>query len=246
MLNEFWLKTFQAKGFNTIQRVLSSTDTSVLRELVKDALLEEERMFKCRDNFRDGILSFPPIYSFEFIDKIVQPHILEPVDKIIGDNQIYLFMSSTMFPGSGNYSSYIHRDFKAAFPIDKPQLMGALILLDDFNANNGATVFYKGSHKKQSLPSDTDAHELMTYPKGSIVFFDGLTAHKGGVNLSDNTRSCLALGFCKTYIKPRFDFKKILERNDIQYPLSDYQRAKLGYMNRRPVTLHDYWNYSKV
>lgn len=236
MLDSNWFRLFHQRGYNVRESVLprdlcAAISTDVLRGAEAERAVAGER-------YRNGVVTLPFRYRASLSDEIINKEILWPVDRILGDNILYLFMSSFMSPGEGNYSSVIHRDVNSATPADRVVFVGMLVLLSDFQKENGGTVLFPGSHLDGlCLPDETSQGECLTLPAGSVIYFDGRLAHKGGVNHSTSTRGCLALGFCRDFMTPRFDFPALLENDE---KLNIYQKKKYGFRNRPPGSLDEF------
>lgn len=89
-------------------------------------------------------------------------------------------------------------------------IVTAVILLDDADAENGALRVLPGSHKKGPFPRDPndplrsladpaqvdDAQEvLLEAPAGSVVWFGSLLLHRSAPNLSDRDRRAVLHSF---------------------------------------------------
>ena len=76
----------------------------------------------------------------------------------------------------------------------------AMWMLDEFTADNGATIVVPGSHLSGRQPDakiDEDADWVSAVgPAGSVVIFEGRTWHSTGVNCTEETRTGLTTNFC--------------------------------------------------
>lgn len=76
----------------------------------------------------------------------------------------------------------------------------AMWMLDEFTADNGATIVVPGSHLSGRQPDatlDVDANWVPAVgPPGSVVIFEGRTWHSTGVNRTTATRTGLTTNFC--------------------------------------------------
>ncbi|MFG2716251.1 phytanoyl-CoA dioxygenase family protein [Streptomyces goshikiensis] len=72
-----------------------------------------------------------------------------------------------------------------------PELVTALIYLDDMDAESGATLVWPGSHHhREPKPSDAESVPVRARP-GSVLFLHCLTAHRASTNMTDRHRSIL-------------------------------------------------------
>ena len=86
----------------------------------------------------------------------------------------------------------------------------AMWMLDDFTADNGATVVVPGSHLSGRQPDETidaDANWVPAVaPAGSVVIFEGRTWHSTGINTTSKTRIGLTTNFCAPQFRQQENF----------------------------------------
>ncbi|MFJ4442814.1 phytanoyl-CoA dioxygenase family protein [Pseudomonas sp. NPDC089422] len=140
------------------------------------------------------------------------------------------------------YVRNVHRDVRS-WSAENMQMAQALVLLDDFTADNGATLFLPGSHGAPHKPDDAqfeaDARKALG-SAGSIYLFDSRIWHAAGVNRTSLPRRCLTLTFTRSHFKPQFDYCRALgETFCIAQPPAVQQL--LGWYARTPTTLHEWY-----
>ena len=82
-------------------------------------------------------------------------------------------------------------------------LVGCIVMVDAFNADNGATRFVPGSHLQSRDPGEVmnnpqDTHDkqvLACGPAGSIIIFNASAWHSHGANRSDRPRRSIQAHF---------------------------------------------------
>jgi ectoine hydroxylase-related dioxygenase (phytanoyl-CoA dioxygenase family) len=231
---------FRKNGFIIQKNLLTQAEVNILNDKLIFTL-EQEQVFNKSKNYKRGVSFFPPYFDYNFIQFVIDENKLSFFNEILGENiHLYLYMSSTMFPSETNYSGVVHKDFKYFIP-GECQIMGLLIALDDFNEYNGATYILPQSHTKPERPTDEyfDKNAIqLNCNKGDFIFFDARIWHKGGTNQSELSRSALALGVCKDYIKPYMNFSALLK--DKNYHLNEYQRKILGFNKFVPASFDEY------
>lgn len=67
-------------------------------------------------------------------------------------------------------------------------IVGFILMVDPFDADNGATRFVPGSHGQTGLPGDDDEQVVACGPAGSIIIFNGSAWHGHGANRSNRRR----------------------------------------------------------
>jgi ectoine hydroxylase-related dioxygenase (phytanoyl-CoA dioxygenase family) len=119
------------------------------------------------------------------------------VETILGSAALVMQQNGIVIPpGSAEHHQQSwHRDLPyQSWVATKPIALGALAVLDDFDAVSGATLFLPGSHKHETFPSQAyvDLWATPAYaPAGSIVVFDAMCFHRGGVNRGDRPRRAI-------------------------------------------------------
>lgn len=141
-----------------------------------------------------------------------------------------------------SYVSNIHRDirfFTGGFPL----MLQALILLDDFTIENGATYFLEGSHLKADKPDEAYFFENSIRAlgnKGDVYFFNSNVWHAAGVNTTDYERRAITIAFTKPFMKQQLDYSRALGYNIVE-KLSPELIQVLGYNSRVPSNLDEWY-----
>lgn len=80
----------------------------------------------------------------------------------------------------------LHQDIKPGQ--DGDPLIGFILMVDAFTAENGATRFAPGSHRSASPARD---EQQICGARGAMIVFDGLTWHEHGANATHLPRRCV-------------------------------------------------------
>jgi ectoine hydroxylase-related dioxygenase (phytanoyl-CoA dioxygenase family) len=146
-----------------------------------------------------------------------------------------------MPPGRHNYSARVHTDSRRIIPGYLTN-MGLTLLLDDFTADNGATWYLPGSHRRPDAPSDEEffagARRLIA-PAGSGLFFDAHLWHSGGLNRTAAWRHALTINMCRAWMKQRIDIPRAM--SDLDHPMSERAAQKLGFHAQVPASYDEYY-----
>ncbi len=165
---------------------------------------------------------------------------------ILGDRCILYSYQTSSLPARGtNYSNRIHVDCPRLIP-GYPTNFGALFPLDDLTAENGATYVLPGSHVLAETPAaeDFDRGAKRVFCKaGSMLLLNSRLWHRGGVNTTDKARHMLTIGGCRSYMRSRFDFPRLIANSgsDILDSVGPVGRRFLGYNVRMPASMEDYY-----
>lgn len=78
-----------------------------------------------------------------------------------------------------------------------------IFAIDDFTADNGATVIIPGSHlwPRERVPTPSDKRVQAIMRAGSICMFNGNLWHAGGANKSTKSRRGVIVVFCQPWFR---------------------------------------------
>lgn len=145
-------------------------------------------------------------------------------------------------PNSPNFSAMVHRDIKF-FSKDLPIMLNALVLLDDFTIENGATMLLPYSHKIEEKPTDESFKKECIRAigkKGDILLFNSNIWHCSAPNETNESRRAIPITFSKSCMKQMFDYTKIIEAESM-YNFSEEMRQLLGFNSRVPSSLYEWY-----
>ena len=175
-----------------------------------------------------------------FIDRLP---LWREITQHFGGKFILLNFGATLHPpGSDAYTLKPHRDVRA-WTADYPLSVNMLVMLDDFTKENGATLFLKGSHGIEQMPTDRyfERHAVQVEGRaGDILLFDSLVVHAAAPNRGNAMRRALTLCFGRPFMKPQMDWPRFLEP-DAAHAMTAQGRQLLGYDARVPASLDEYY-----
>jgi hypothetical protein len=169
-------------------------------------------------------------------DRLVDdPRVLAVLDRLLMPNYLLSALQAINIQ-PGETAQLAHHD-DGFYPIPRPRapLAAATIwAIDDFTADNGATVVIPGSHRWGKRRPSPDDHELpIVMPAGSCVFFVGTLWHGGGANNSTRERLAVTAQYCQPWLRPMEAFTLSVSR-EIARTVSDDIRRMLGYSIHPP------------
>lgn len=169
-------------------------------------------------------------------DRLVDnPRVLAVLDRLLMPNYLLSALQAINIQ-PGESAQMAHHD-DGFYPIPRPRepLAAATIwAIDDFTADNGATVVVPGSHRwGKSRPGPGDRALPVVMPAGSCVFFVGTLWHGGGANTSAHDRLAVTAQYCQPWLRPMEAFTLSVSRDIARTVSEDIQRM-LGYSIHPP------------
>ncbi|MFY2860315.1 phytanoyl-CoA dioxygenase family protein [Mycobacterium sp. THU-M104] len=244
-----WTQT----GGASVDRAVVDTDMAALERdgyVVWENLLDADERRSIRDTVgpwlgHTGRNSFEGrrtqrIYSVlsrtRVCDRLADhPRVLAVLDRLLMPNYLLSALQAINIQ-PGESAQLAHHD-DGFYPIPRPRepLAAATIwAIDDFTADNGATVVLPGSHRWGRRPPGPDDPALpVVMPAGSCVFFVGTLWHGGGANTTDRDRLAITAQYCQPWLRPMEAFTLSVPREVARTLSADIQRM-IGYSIHPP------------
>ena len=193
-------------------------------------------------------------------DLVCDPRLLAVVQGMLGPHvQVSVVAMFDLLPGAK--AQGLHQD-DGLWPIPRPHppfVANAVIAVDDFTVENGATMLVPESHKWHDRPvqQPPDISPIQVeMSAGSMLIWTGALWHGGGANRSDSSRLAIDINFNLSYLRqqenqfigiPREQLPKMPERLrrlvgyqhgltfvgpglvDLRDPLKMLEEVKFGY-----------------
>lgn len=200
--------------------VLSTHGEVALREI------DEHHTIRC-----------PLAHDRKFLELALNPRVLALCERLIGKGFILNQQNGIINPSHGEtYAQDAwHRDLPYQhFVSSRPLALNALFCLDDFTAENGATLVLPASHKEEAMPSDAtirSTERAVTAVAGSFIILDCMTYHRGGCNRSDGPRRAVNHVFTIGLMRQQIDLPLFLGDRYAEEPAI---RRLLGFDFRTP------------
>lgn len=240
---DVFLSAIERDGYYLLENVLNTEFILRAKKELQLAINKETEYHKGTQHQDHGMVLLCCIYGGVFFEILENQKLIEPFNWLMGEGCIvYSQTSTSMPPRSGNYSTRIHVDSPRIIPGYINSFM-ALILLDNFTEENGATWFLPGSHKNINPPSSEEFYataKRLIAPAGSVLFWHPRVWHAGGINHTDNWRHAMTVVMCRPYMKQRIDIPRALASHDLSN-ISDKVKQKLGFMAQVPASYDEYY-----
>lgn len=158
------------------------------------------------------------------------PRVLCALDELLLPNYL-LSMCQGIKILPGETRQPLHHDDNL-YPIPRPRAafsVATILAVDDFTAENGATVIVPGSHAWDDRePGPDDPVVPVVMPAGSAVLFLGTLWHGGGANTSGATRLALTAQYCEPWARTQENMFLAVPRERARRASPNLQRM-LGY-----------------
>lgn len=200
------------RGYCLVEGVLPAASVDRIREVL-ERFLHAEKAQNLHPSGHQRVLHLvakDPI----FLEPLIHPLVIATWKRYLSEDLICsTFTANTLWPGSTE--QYWHADhpyWTLTSPFPVIPLAGQCIwFLDDFSVENGATAGIPGSHREGRLPSLesrwTDAAEILTGPRGSVIFAHGAWWHTSRPNRTEMSRSALLVTYTHTFCIPQEEMR---------------------------------------
>jgi len=246
-INEAGFRTSIAEtGMCLRESVLPATLVATLKEEIEQAI-EKEVQYHGTKEYQDyGMVLVCAKYGRELLKVFQNEEVMGPFDSILGDKCIaYSNTSTSMPPHTSNYSERIHVDSPVEYPNSYLLRLSALILLDDFTEENGATWYLPNSQNMVQRPSEKQfvrGSKRLIAPAGSIFYWNPRIWHRGGKNSSSDWRHAFTIVMCRNFMKQRLDLPSLLEDVAGIEKLSVSAKRRLGFYSVPPSSYDEYYS----
>ena len=187
----------------------------VVDSLFSDSLatvrVELERILadgRLGDNDFDGYATgrvFDPLARTRVLDELLLHDLIAAtVDAVIGAAQLGMAVVSDVRPGE--VAQRLHRD-TAVYPLPPgtgPVMVNTIWAIDDFTADNGATLLAPNSHLETGPPTAYGPAGLVPAEMGagSVLVYDGRLVHGAGRNDTSSGRLGLIIEHVVRWLRP--------------------------------------------
>lgn len=140
----------------------------------------------------------------EFVDLARDDTALGLIEHLLGTDYLLSNISANITgPGGGRMALHADQGYVLPpFPAE-PLAANAMWLIDDFDAEVGATQMVPGSHRRDRGPTESDLAEVETVaieaPAGTLCVMEGRVWHQTGENRTTDRRRA---GIFAYYVRP--------------------------------------------
>ena len=242
---------FDEQGYVVFEKIMSSSEVDKVRNALHPHLTKTGR-----NNFEG--FSSNRVYSLltkapdVFSDMVTHPLALAFVEADLGSSCLLSsLLAINLLPGE-SVQPWHYDDAQISIPLPRPSYgVSTFWAIDDTTEINGATEVVPGSHRwngdelKSAMLSDvfalpegetianqdpqprTDAIKV-ALPAGSLMITKGTLLHRGGANLSSNSRLIVTPQYCPGWARPLENMLLAVPK-DIARTLPKRTRQLIGY-----------------
>ncbi len=207
------------EGFTLLPSGLSADELADVRERLDDVYARQaeelggnDALSRCNDT---DVARCPLAYDEVFLRIAANVNLLAVVERLLGSNFILMQQNGLLTrPAAENYQVRWHRDLSYQhWTSSEPLAINALLAVDEFTMQAGATFVLPASHHKQEFPSDEYVlrHErVLEAPPGTFLVLDGMVFHRAGRNLSGRPRRAVNHLIGRPFMGQQFDLAAML------------------------------------
>jgi len=245
------IKTIEDDGYFVIQNAISPKETTNLKAMLERDHAKYSSFYVKSSATTHGLndkVYEKVVYNMHNKDVEYLPYLnhasyMPLIQKFLQDGSygnsepIHLLNISARCPLAGSPQQQLHLDSNLPGKDSYPLIMVVILMLDDFNSENGTTRLVPKSHKRDYYAVDGGTYNdeiLLDAPAGSVLVFNGAMWHGGSSKILSGSRWGMVLGFGRWFIKPSFDFAANTPEN-IYQQLSAEQKELLGFKTQPPL-----------
>ncbi|WP_163131757.1 phytanoyl-CoA dioxygenase family protein [Agarivorans sp. Alg241-V36] len=241
MIDKNLQERFNQEGMVLIPSVFSDTEVAALKTELLAATLEDYT--DPVKHFDKGMVHNCMLRGRHMLALLDNPKVYNCVTTLLDPCAIiYAYQASTLMAKSSNYGTRVHVDCPRFIPNYMTNL-GLILPLDDFTLDNGATYYLPGSHLSENIPSEDNFYQQAQRAvcrKGDLILFNARLVHAAGANDTEQERCALTINFCRSYMRQRFDFPRLMPTELID-TLGDRGKQLIGMNVRMPSSLEEFY-----
>ena len=199
----------EGKGYVVLPDLLSPAEVQEARDLILKLASQERNhlklIIKRRKERLHGL-----IYKGDIFSKLVgEKLIIKLVEEILGKDMILAGFSAHILHSNakrmGVHVDYPYWAMPSPYPLHPILEIQVIWMIDDFTANNGATLFAAGTQKLATKPDYKKFEQIaqkITGKAGTAIVSHGLCWHDTSENKSDRLRTSVLGSYTPQYIHP--------------------------------------------
>ncbi|GGP18186.1 phytanoyl-CoA dioxygenase family protein [Silvimonas iriomotensis] len=212
--------TTLASGFSAefIESLKAGLDRAYAKQIAE--IGTESDLLKINDaDIARCMLSYEP----DFLTVATAAPLMELTRRFLGPEFVLMMQNGIINrPDRENYQARWHRDLNYQhWTSSKPMAMNALLCIDEFTFENGATFVLPGTHHVAPFPTDAFARKFekqLAVPAGSFLILDAMVFHRAGINQSAHVRRAVNHVIGLPFMAQQIDIPSAMSRTGAAVP----------------------------
>ncbi|MFM0449725.1 phytanoyl-CoA dioxygenase family protein [Paraburkholderia nemoris] len=173
-------------------------------------------------------------YEPDFLKVATAAPLMEFARRALGPEFVLMMQNGIINrPDRENYQAKWHRDLNYQhWTSSKTLAINALLCIDDFTLQNGATYVLPGTQHVAEFPTDMFARKFekqIEAPAGSYLILDAMLYHRAGINETNNVRRAVNHVIGLPFMAQQIDLPSALANKGISPPENPAIAKFLGY-----------------
>jgi hypothetical protein len=162
-------------------------------------------------------------YESDYLDVATNPRLLELATRFLGPEFVLMMQNGILNrPDRENYQAKWHRDLNYQhWTSSKPMAINALLCIDEFTFENGATYVLPGTQHVAAFPTEGFAKKFekqLAVAAGSYLILDAMVFHRAGINRSSNIRRAVNHVIGLPFMAQQIDIPSAMARMGANIP----------------------------
>ena len=227
-----WLSDIDNQGFAVISNWINAQRVAELGADLRREINPIRELMPPDQNHGSGSQSSRKTRCVE--DLVCDPRLVARVHGVLGQYiQISVVAMFDLIPGAR--AQGLHQD-DGLWPLPRPHppfVVNAVIAVDEFTKENGATVLVSGSHKWHDepvrQPPDVDTIQVEMAP-GTMLIWTGALWHGGGANTTSSSRLAIDINFNLSFLRQQENQYIGIPREELP-KMPEHLRRLIGYQH---------------
>jgi len=167
---------------------------------------------------------------------ILDPLVLDVTGRVLGENFLLTAtLAIKLEPGESAQDAHTDDGFYRIPRPRPPVSLSTLWAIDEFTADNGATLLHPGSHRLGAAIRREDLLPAVTatMSPGSVLVYYGTLVHAGGANTSDGDRLGISIQYAAAWARQQENFMMAIGVDGAK-ALPERLRELIGYSIHPP------------
>ncbi|KAE8759329.1 phytanoyl-CoA dioxygenase [Paraburkholderia madseniana] len=173
-------------------------------------------------------------YDPDFLTLATAPNLMKLATRLLGSEFVLMQQNGIINrPDRQNYQVKWHRDLSYQhWTSSKTIAFNALLCVDEFTNENGASFVLPATHHIEEFPTDQFAsrHEKQIAARaGSFIVLDAMLYHRGGINVSTDVRRAVNHLIGLPFLAQQVNLQTALESTGMPAPTDPNVLKYLGF-----------------